>query len=279
MYPSRRSESVPLPLSGLQAYLQDISKLPLLSRREEVGIAERIARGDAHARDELVRSNLRLVVRIARDYSGRGLPLEDLIEDGNLGLMRAVEGYDGTRGVRFSTYASFWIKQSIRSSLAKHGHTLPVPNYVQTLLGKWRRVRKALTHSLGREPKPAEVLDELNLTPNHRASLEAALVAHAGPWRNGEQPEGDLSDPLSEQIDERLAPPVEACERAELLERIAGRLGQLEERAAAVIRLRYGLIDGRTRTFREIGEELGLTRQWVRKLESRALRALARNAG
>jgi RNA polymerase primary sigma factor len=263
----------------LQAYLRDVSKIPLLTRREEVALAERIARGDVHARDELVRSSLRLVVRIARDYSGRGLPLEDLIEDGNLGLIRAVESYDATRGLRFSTYASFWIKQSIRSNLAKHGHTLPVPYYVLTLLGKWRRVRKALTQSLGREPEPAEILDAMNLTPRRRAALQAALVAFAEPLRNGEKPEGDPGDPLSVQVDDRYASPVEACERAELLERIGRCLGQLEERAAAVIRLRYGLIDGRSRTLRETGEELGLTRRWVRQIESSALRTLARNAG
>src|SRR5882757_7423482 len=152
------------PSSPLQIYLHDINSTPLLSAAEERTLAHRVADGDPYAREHMVKANLRLVVNIARGYLGKGLSLEDLIEEGNLGLMRAVEGYDGTMETRFSTYASYWIKQSIRRSVMNNGKPIRLPAYMVSLLSKWRRVSTVLTERMGRTPTPDEIGKALRLS-------------------------------------------------------------------------------------------------------------------
>ena len=178
----------------LQTYLQDIGGTALLSRQEENELAGRIALGDPYARDHLIRANLRLVVNLARSYLGRGLPLEDLIAEGNLGLMRAVEGYDGQAGVRFSTYASFWIKQSIRNAVIKQGKPVRLPVHVMTLLSKWRQASAVLGERLGRTPEPEEVAKVLRLSNEKLALVTQALEVNRFVARTRDLGEDDGRD-------------------------------------------------------------------------------------
>jgi RNA polymerase primary sigma factor len=256
--------------SHLQIYLQDINDTPLLSADEERELAERIAQGDPEAREHMVKANLRLVVNIARGYLGKGLGLEDLIEEGNLGLLRAVEGFDGTMSTRFSTYASFWIKQSIRRAVMNNGKPIRLPAYMVTLLSKWRRATIALTERLGRSPTLDEVGAALKLSKKKLGILAQAIEV------NSLTPHPDSADEDGAVLNELLtddrgkAPEVMLIE-ADDLDRILRRLDLLEEREATVVRMRFGLAPYHPMTLREIGERLGLTRERVRQLENHAL--------
>lgn len=272
--PSTRRESVLT--SHLQIYLQDINNTPLLSATEEKVLAERVAEGDPQAREHMVRANLRLVVNIARGYLGKGLSLEDLIEEGNLGLMRAVEGFDGTMETRFSTYASFWIKQSIRRAVMNQGKPIRLPAYMVSLLSKWRRVSAALAERLGRPPTIEEVGRALKLSKK-----KVGIVAKAIKVNNlSGTSEGADDDTLLEDMltDERSKAPDEALIESDSLQRVLRRLDQLDDREAAVIRMRFGLEPYLPMTLREIGERLNLTRERVRQLENQALIQLMSDA-
>jgi RNA polymerase primary sigma factor len=256
-------------VSHLQIYLQDINGTPLLSAAEERTLAGRVAEGDPRAREHMVRANLRLVVNIARGYIGKGLTLDDLIEEGNLGLLRAVEGYDGTLETRFSTYASFWIKQSIRRAVMNQGKPIRLPAYMVSLLSKWRRVTVALTDRLGRPPTIEEVGKALRLSKKKVGIVAKAIrVNNLATQSDADDDNGLLDDTLT---DDHAKSPDELLIEADDLQRILWRLDALDEREATVVRMRFGLDPYPPMTLREVGDRLGLTRERVRQLEHQAL--------
>ncbi|HWE37045.1 MAG TPA: RNA polymerase sigma factor RpoD/SigA [Isosphaeraceae bacterium] len=260
--------------SPLQIYLHDINTTPLLTAEEERELAERVSQGDPYAREHMVKANLRLVVNIARGYLNKGLGLEDLIEEGNLGLMRAVEGFDGQMETRFSTYASYWIKQSIRRAVMNNGKPIRLPAYMVSLLAKWKRVTNGLTERLGRPPTPEEVGKALRLSKKKVGIVAKAIrVNNLTPHPDGPgEDEGFALDALL--TDDRSKPPCDQMIEADDIDRIFRRLDQLDEREATVIKMRFGLEPYPPMTLREVGENLKLTRERVRQLENQALMKL-----
>jgi RNA polymerase primary sigma factor len=254
----------------LESYLRDINGTPLLDAGEERDLAWRVDGGDPEARDHLVRANLRLVVCIASGYAGRGVALEDLIAEGNLGLMRAAEGFDPSLGLRFSTYATFWIKQSVRRALQNTGKTVRLPSYVADLLVKWRRASAALREELGRVPEPAEVAEHLGLSAKKLKVVQKAIRAHGVATREDEDGPGL---PLHE-LPAREGEPCSVLEGAEEGREVLRSLDQMEPRQATVLRLRFGLDGGRPMILKEVGKRLGLTRERVRQIEGAALAEL-----
>lgn len=264
--------------SPLQMYLQDINSTALLTPDEERELALRVSEGDPEAREHMVKANLRLVVNIARGYLGKGLSLEDLIEEGNLGLLRAVEGYDGSHETRFSTYASYWIKQSIRRAVMNNGKPIRLPAYMVSLLAKWRRASAGLADRLGRPPTPEEVGRALKLTKKKIAIVSQAIQANNLTPHN----EGGADDgfPIEEYLtDDRSRDASDLLIEHDDLERVLLRVEMLDDREKIVLRMRFGLEPFSQMTLREIGERLGLTRERVRQLESQALLKLAHLAG
>jgi RNA polymerase primary sigma factor len=259
--------------SPLETYLREINEMALLSADEEKMLAGLIARGDKAARDRMVRANLRLVVNIARGYVGKGLALQDLIEEGNLGLLRAVEGFDPKVGTRFSTYASYWIKQSIKRALVNTAKPIRIPAYMVELLCKWRRMAAELQDRLGRPATNDEIAHSLELPKKKLAIVKKAikvynLVPHSDQPENG----WSLSDML---MDDRTRPPDVEMVEADNLRLILIRLNEMDKREATVLRMRFGLNEERPKTLKEIGESLGLTRERVRQIESEALGKLS----
>ncbi len=259
----------------LETYLSDIDHTPLLTADQEKDLARRIAEGDPAARDQMIRANLRLVVNVARRYAGGGVPLDDLIAEGNLGLLRAVEGFDPDAGTRFATYAAWWIRQSIRSAVRKSGRVVRLPNYVCDLVVVWRRTEVALARELDRTPTADEVAGRLGLPPRKARAVQRALqVLDAGRAGGGS---GDDGPPPVEQVaDHRGDGPGERASEADALGRALAGLERLGGRPAAVLRLRYGLDGEPPRTLQEVGEILGCTRERVRQIERDALAELRR---
>jgi RNA polymerase primary sigma factor len=259
--------------SPLQIYLQEINGTPLLSAEDERELSERVAEGDPYAREHMVKANLRLVVNIARGYFGKGLSLDDLIMEGNLGLMRAVEGYDGMLGTRFSTYASYWIKQSIRRAVMNQGKAIRLPAYMVSLLAKWRRASAALADRLGRTPTPDEIGKSLRLSKKKVGIVVQAIVANS--LRPHSDNPGDDGEDLGNVLpDDRARPAGDLMIEADDLERVLQNIDMLDDREATVIRLRFGLDSDKPMTLREVGENLGLTRERIRQLEHHALETL-----
>jgi len=258
----------------LGRYLDEIAVDPLLSADEERTLAEAIARGDQDARNRMVRANLRLVVRIARDYIGRGLGLDDLVGEGNLGLIRATQEFDPTYNVRFSTYASYWIKQSIRHALLNTTDTIRLPAHMVGLLTKWRRAEKLLRRDLGHEPSPEKVADVLGLSTAQRGMVDQAFRAKKLRLDTDRSRDGDDAGwGTDEAADGHDAPEV-TVEAAEARDDVRKRLGRLDDRERKVVTLRFGLDGNAPMTLKEIGRTLGITREWVRKIESKAIRKL-----
>ncbi|GIX00171.1 MAG: RNA polymerase sigma factor [Pirellulaceae bacterium] len=261
--------------SPLETYLREINETPLLTAKQERELARRIAEGDVEARDHMVRANLRLVVNIARGYVGKGLGLQDLIEEGNLGLLRAVEGFDPEMGTRFSTYASYWIKQSIKRALINCSKTIRIPAYMVELLSKWRRASARLTEELGRAPTHEEVGRVLGLPRKKLPIIKKAIQIYNSTPQN-EQPDSGWS--LSETVmDERLKAPDEELLDHDVLSTVLELLDTLDTREATVLKMRFGLGDSEAHTLKEIGARLGLTRERVRQIETEALSKLAYN--
>lgn len=256
--------------SLLRIYLREINLTPLLSMEAERELAEKIAAGDPEARAQMVKANLRLVVNISRRYLGRGLSLEDLIEEGNLGLIRAAEGFDGGMGTKFATYASFWIKQSIRQALIRQGKLFRLPAYVVVLLNKWREMTAILTERLGRVPAHEEVRRSLRIPEKKMLIITQALLVSSlrAATFSDDDPQHDVLEAL---LDERGAESADMVSATEQFDCVIRKLEQLDRREAQVIRMRYGLGSFAPMTLREIGARMGLTRERVRQLQSRAL--------
>src|SRR5712664_4234403 len=258
--------------SSLEIYLREINKTPLLTADQEKQLAYKIETGDLEARDQMARANLRLVVNIARSYAGRGLSLHDLIEEGNLGLLRAVEGFDPSMNTRFSTYASYWIKQSIKRALVNTAKTIRIPAYMVELLAKWRRANAKLQDELGRPPTHEEIAKSLNLPKKKLSIIKKAIrVYNSAPQT--EQTETGWS--LDEMVMDghSKSPDLELVE-ADDLKHVLDLLDKMPKREATVLRMRFGLDDEEPKTLKEIGERLGLTRERVRQIESEALKKL-----
>ncbi|MGB0069751.1 MAG: RNA polymerase sigma factor RpoD/SigA, partial [Isosphaeraceae bacterium] len=258
--------------NDLQTYFRDINQVSLLSAAEERDLAEAIARGDRDARSRMIEANLRLVVKIARDYLGRGMLIDDLIGEGNLGLIRAAEDFDPGFGTRFSTYASYWIKQSIRHALINSSTTIRLPAHMFGLLTKWRRAERLLFRERGGVPSFDEVAAHLGLTENQKGLVaKARRASHL-------KLEGNLGDEdVSWSLDELMncsQAPETAMEISEDRTEVLRRLDRLDERERLVISLRFGLLDGAPLTLKEIGRRIGVTREWVRKIEIRAVSKL-----
>jgi RNA polymerase primary sigma factor len=269
---SRRSRESAVQ-SPLETYLREINETPLLTADEEKELARRIAQGDKAARERMIRANLRLVVNIARNYTGRGLGLQDLIEEGNLGLLRAVAGFNPDMNTRFSTYASYWIKQSIKRALVNTAKTIRIPAYMVELLAKWRRASARLQEELGRTPTPEEIAKSLNLPKKKLAIIKKAIrIYNATP-----QPEQlDEGWSLDEMVmDGHSKTPDREMVDNDALNHVLDLLQKMDQREAAVLRMRFGLDDAQPKTLKEIGERLGLTRERVRQIESEALNKLS----
>lgn len=257
----------------LEQYLREIDATPLLAAAEERALARRIQDGDLEARDHLIRANLRLVVNLARRFSGRGLTLSDLIAEGNLGLMHAVECFDHTMQTRFSTYATYWIRQSIKRAWINTGRTIRLPSYMNQLLTVWRRKRAELEALWGRTPTDEEVAEVLKMRPRTFNLVKRAIRLQGHPPQTGQGEEDSL--PGQDFLDARSAPGTEGPASAEDLEQVLGHLDRLEPREAAILRLRFGLDNQPPMTLRQVGEKLGLTRERVRQIEKLALSKLA----
>ncbi|MBL8798622.1 MAG: RNA polymerase sigma factor RpoD/SigA, partial [Planctomycetia bacterium] len=261
-----RSDSVQSPL---ETYLREINETPLLNSESEKELALRIELGDNEARDQMVRANLRLVVNIARSYTGKGLSLQDLIEEGNLGLLRAVEGFDPRMNTRFSTYASYWIKQSIKRALVNTAKTIRIPAYMVELLAKWRRATAKLQEEFGRAPTQEEVARVLELPRKKLNIIKKAIRIYNSVPQN-DQPETGWS--IDEMLmDGRSKTPENEMLETDDLQHVMQLLNKMDNREATVLRMRFGLDDEEPKTLKEIGERLGLTRERVRQIESEAL--------
>ena len=255
--------------SPLETYLREINETSLLSADDEHELAVAIGGGDVQARDRMVRANLRLVVNIARGYTGKGLGLQDLIEEGNLGLLRAVEGFDPGVGTRFSTYASYWIKQSIKRALINTAKTIRIPAYMVELLSKWRRATNRLAEELGRTPTPEEIARVLGLPRKKLPIIKKAIrIYNLTPQTD----QADAGWSLGEMIqDERARTPDTEMVESDNLVHVMRQLETMDAREATVLRMRFGLDGHEPRTLKEIGESLGLTRERVRQIETEAL--------
>jgi RNA polymerase primary sigma factor len=261
-----RSDSVQSPL---ETYLREINETPLLNSEGEKELAHRIELGDNEARDQMVRANLRLVVNIARSYTGKGLSLQDLIEEGNLGLLRAVEGFDPRMNTRFSTYASYWIKQSIKRALVNTAKTIRIPAYMVELLAKWRRASAKLQEDLGRAPTQEEVARVLDLPKKKLSIIKKAIRIYNSVPQSDQAETGWSIDEML--MDGRSKTPENEMLETDDLQHVMQLLNKMDNREATVLRMRFGLDDEEPKTLKEIGERLGLTRERVRQIESEAL--------
>lgn len=259
---------------GIKIYLREIGKTDLLTPVKEFELAERIKRGDPEARSHMIQANLRLVVKIAQDYANYGLPLLDLISEGNIGLMKAVERFDPNKGGKLSTYAAWWIKQSIRRALSNQSKTIRLPVHMVDKISKMRRVAMALSEELGREPTDDELSEEIGID---RAKLSQLRVASMRPASLDAPISEDDSTEFGEIVADENAPDAfTLLSNKDLLGRLGGLLTVLDERERTIIDARFWLNGQRRRTLEEVGQEFGVTRERIRQLEIIALRKLRR---
>ena len=256
----------------VRMYLKEIGQVPLLSPEEEQELAQRVAEGDQAAKNKLTEANLRLVVSIAKKYSGRGLHILDLIQEGNTGLIRAVDKFDYTKGNKFSTYATWWIRQAITRAIADQARTIRVPVHMVEVINKATRCNRKLVQELGREPTLEEIADELNLP------IEKIIEANrtAADTLSLDTPVGDEEDTTIGSFveDDNTPGPADATSNALLAEALGEILNTLTDREADVLRLRFGMYDGKTHTLEEVGQIFGVTRERIRQIENKAIRKL-----
>ena len=256
----------------VRMYLKEIGKIPLLKPHEEVELAKRMMEGDEIAKQRLVEANLRLVVSIAKRYVGRGMLFLDLIQEGNLGLIKAVEKFDYERGFKFSTYATWWIRQAITRAIADQARTIRIPVHMVETINKLIRVSRQLLQELGRDPKPEEIAKEMDMSEEKvREIMKIAQDPVSLETPIGEEEDSHLGDFIP---DEDALAPAEAAAYSLLKDQIEEVLGSLNEREQKVLKLRFGLEDGRARTLEEVGKEFNVTRERIRQIEAKALRKL-----
>ena len=256
----------------VRMYLKEIGKVPLLTAEKEVELAKRIEQGDDEARKQLTEANLRLVVSIAKRYVGRGMLFLDLIQEGNLGLIKAVEKFDYTKGYKFSTYATWWIRQAITRSIADQARTIRVPVHMVETINKMVRVSRQLVQEKGRDPLPEEIAKEMGITPEKvREIMKIAQDPVSLETPIGEEEDSHLGDFIP---DEEALAPADAAAYVLLQEQLVDVLDTLTPREEKVLRLRFGLDDGRARTLEEVGKEFDVTRERIRQIEAKALRKL-----
>ncbi len=256
----------------VRMYLKEIGKIPLLKAHEEVELARRMVEGDEMAKQRLVEANLRLVVSIAKRYVGRGMLFLDLIQEGNLGLIKAVEKFDYVKGFKFSTYATWWIRQAITRAIADQARTIRIPVHMVETINKLLRVSRQLLQELGREPKPEEIAEKMDITVDKvREIMKIAQDPVSLETPIGEEEDSHLGDFIP---DEDALAPAEAAAYSLLREQISEVLDSLNEREQKVLKLRFGLDDGRARTLEEVGKRFDVTRERIRQIEAKALRKL-----
>ena len=256
----------------VRMYLKEIGKVPLLSAEEEIELAKRMENGDQEAKKRLAEANLRLVVSIAKRYVGRGMLFLDLIQEGNLGLIKAVEKFDYRKGYKFSTYATWWIRQAITRAIADQARTIRIPVHMVETINKLIRVSRQLLQELGREPTPEEISEEMGMPVDRvREILKISQEPVSLETPIGEEEDSHLGDFIP---DDNVPVPAEAASFTLLREQLVEVLGTLTEREQKVLRLRFGLDDGRARTLEEVGKEFNVTRERIRQIEAKALRKL-----
>jgi RNA polymerase primary sigma factor len=257
------------PDSNIGLYLREISQVPLLTPKEEVKLAAQIKRGNKKAREQMIKANLRLVVKIAHDFGSYGLPLLDLISEGNIGLMKAVERFDPKKGGKLSTYASWWIKQSIKRALANQSKTIRLPVHLVDKIGKIRRVAAQMTEELGREPTNEELAEELGLPVSKVSHLKTVAIRPASlDAKINADDDTALGDLVS---DDRAEDPFAALRDKDLRDEVGDLLEALDARERKIIAYRFGLGGGRERTLEEVGRKFGVTRERIRQLQNIAL--------
>ena len=258
--------------TAIKLYLREIGQVKLLTPQEEIELAAKIKKGDKKAREQMIKANLRLVVKIARDYEGIGLPLLDLISEGNIGLMKAVERFDPKKGGKLSTYGSWWIKQAIKRALANQSKTIRLPVHLVDKISKMRRVAMKLQEVFGREPTDDELADEMGMTATRVRQMRLAAIRPA----SLDAPIGDEeSNSFAEVVeDENAATPYEDLEDKTVVSMLRDMVSHLDEREATILRYRFGLDGGSEKTLEEVGEKFGVTRERVRQIQNLALKKL-----
>jgi len=257
---------------ALGAYLKEIGEIPLLTRADEVRLGKRIKKGDRAAREHMIRANLRLVVKIAHDYAGLGLPLLDLISEGNIGLMKGVERFDPTRGTKFSTYGAWWIKQSVRRALANQSKTIRLPVHLVDKLAKMRRIAMQLSDELGREPTDEELAKEIGVTAQRVAQLRRISMRPASlNAMVGDEADAELGDLIA---DETAIMPGSDLESRNLIKELRSVLHVLDARERAILSLRFPLSDETPPTLEQIGNKFKVTRERIRQIQNVALKKL-----
>ena len=256
----------------VRMYLKEIGNVPLLTTEQEVELAKRVEAGDEEAKKQLTEANLRLVVSIAKKYVGRGMPFLDLIQEGNMGLMKAVDKFDYTKGYKFSTYATWWIRQAITRGIADTGRTIRVPVHMVETIHKTLRMTRTLLQELGREPTPEEVAERLNVSVSRvREVLKISRDPVSLDTPIGEEDDSHLGDFIE---DDSALSPADSAAFSMLRAELATALESLTDRERQVVKLRFGLEDGRARTLEEVGKEFNVTRERIRQIEAKALRKL-----
>lgn len=259
-------------MDPIKAYLKDVRHIALLTAKEEIELAQKIQKGDERAREQMIRANLRLVISIAKRYVNLGVPLSDLIEEGNIGLMKSVEKFDPDRGFRFSTYAAWWIKQGISRAIIDQGKLIRVPVYMNEEILKYKKIVEKLTHKLKRKPRVGEVAKRLKIPSDKVRDLENAIAKMSSlDAPIGESGEGQVKDIIE---DESIIAPDEQLEIFFNKERAMSFLDMLNERERKILDMRYGLTDGNTHTLADIAKIMGVSRERVRQLEAATIKKI-----
>jgi RNA polymerase primary sigma factor len=263
---------------SVRLYLREIGKIPLLNAEEELALAKRVVEGDKRAKDKMAEANMRLVVSIAKRYSGRGLDFLDLIQEGNTGLLRAVEKFDPDKGFKFSTYATWWIRQAITRAIADQARTIRIPVHMVETINKLLRTQRRMTQELNREPSIEELAKELDMEPDkveYVIKIKQDITSlDAGVGRDGEDEDSVLGDFIE---DEDSATPEESAANQLLKEQVQAVLSTLSDREQKIVKMRFGLENGKSHTLEEVGQEFAVTRERIRQIEAKALAKLRKH--